>query len=310
MEPSAILRGLGFGPADLESFEFRVSYAQTSRMIRRLMQLLPLPHLGLTLGDAASLASWGLCLIGMMAARDSLEMLEFAIDYLPSTDRFLVLRRDGSDGEFAVVAEPRFAEPDVAAFLIENTFASLTRIGRFVVDPSFGPGAVSFSTPAPPDGAPHDGLFGCPVHFDQHVNRLSFARRARPIASADPLVARLCRQVLAIQSRSGREASELEAAIVRAIRSDLRKPPSVRAIAASINLSERTLRRRLLESDLSYATLLDNERMRRAVALLADPHRSLARVAEESGFTDTRSLRRAIKRWTGRSPTQIRHGDG
>ena len=309
MDASALVRGLGFGLGDLESFDFRVSYAQTSRMVRRASHLLAHPHLGLALGKASSLASWGLGLVGMLACSNSLEMLEMARDYLPSTDHFVTLRSDDSGGEFALIAEPRFPDPDVATVLVENAFATLTRIGRFVVGPSFGPASVSLGSAPPAQGTLHEELFGCPVHFAQGVNRLVFDAAAQPIATADPLMARLCRQVLAERNRSERAASELEEAIMRALRSDLRRPPQVKAIAASVNLSERTLRRRLHQSGLSYAALLDNERMRRAVALLAEPERSLVDVAEQSGFTDTRSLRRAIKRWTGRTPTQVRRGD-
>lgn len=309
MDPSALLRGLGFGPAELESPDLRVSYAQTARMVRRALQSLAQPHAGLLLGQASSMASWGLGLIGMLAASDALEMLELAVDYLPSTDRFLALRSEVTAGEFAIVAEPRFADPDVSAFLIENTFASLARLGRFVVGPTFGPRSVSLGPVAVSDGTLHDEVFGCPVQFGQGVNRLAYPRRALPIATADPLVARLCRQHLALRGSSERAASELEEAILRALRADLRHPPQVRSIAASVNLSERTLRRRLRDSGLSYAALLDNERMNRAVALLAEPEHSLAEVAARTGFTDTRSLRRAIRRWTGRTPTQIRRGD-
>ena len=81
-------------------------------------------------------------------------------------------------------------------------------------------------------------------------------------------------------------------------------------IAATVNVSERTLRRRLLAADLSYAALLDQERMRRALELLSAGESPMARVADASGFSDTRSLRRAIKRWTGQTPSQLRrHGD-
>ena len=98
--------------------------------------------------------------------------------------------------------------------------------------------------------------------------------------------------------------------IVRALRVDLRSPPTMAAIAASINVSERTLRRRLVDADLSYAGLLDQERMRRALGLLGASEAPMARVAAEAGFSDARSLRRATKRWTGQTPSALRrHGD-
>ena len=49
--------------------------------------------------------------------------------------------------------------------------------------------------------------------------------------------------------------------------------------------------------------------MRRALDLLHGDELTLDLVAEASGFADARSLRRAIKRWTGHTPTHFRsHG--
>lgn len=310
MDAAALVRGLGFGVDDLTAFEFRVSYAQASRLIRRAAQLLPQQQLGLLLARASSLASWGLCLIGMMACADTAEMLEMAIEYLRSTDHFVSLHRTDDDSGIALLAEARFPDPDVSTVLVENAFAALVRLSRFVAGPNFAPLSVGFASAAPGVGTAHEEYFRCPVQFGQGHNRIVFPTTPQPIASADALSARLCRQLLAQRQRGERAASELEEAIVRALRADLRRPPPVKSIAASVNLSERTLRRRLQQSGLSYAALLDNERMRRAVALLAEAERSLVDVAEQSGFTDTRSLRRAIKRWTGRTPTQVRRGEG
>lgn len=309
IDPNAALRGLGFGVSELTSPDFLVSYTQVSRLVRRTMQLIDQPHLGLALGENCNPVTWGVCLLGMMASRDSHEMLELALDYLPATDRFLALARSPDGEGFGIDAEARFDEPDIGTFLVENTFVSLACLARRVVGDSFRPVAVELRAPMPDGPTRHEEAFGCPVRFGQRQDRLRFPDEPQPIATADPVIASLSRQVLAIRRPGERAPSALEEAIVRAIRADLKNPPSVRAVAASLNFSERTLRRRLLESDLSYTRLLDNERMRRAIALLTERRLSLPNVAEEAGFTDARSLRRAIKRWTGRTPTQIRRGD-
>ena len=306
---TALLRGLGFEPPDLERVDFRVSYAQTGRVVQRALQLLGDPHLGLRLGANFSLVSWGLCLVGMMASAGPREALELAIDFLPSTERFLRLQRELDGAQLSAVAEPVYDEDeDVRRFLVEHAFAALTRAMRYVVGPWYGPQRVELSAEAPADPRGHEEVFGCPVRFGTRTDRMVFDLVEHPIATADPLVARLCRHQL--EQRAGAGApSELEAVIVRALRVDLRTPPTMAAIAASINISERTLRRRLLEAELSYAGLLDQERMRRALALLGATQSPLARVAKEAGFSDARSLRRAIKRWTGQTPSALRRNE-
>lgn len=307
---AALCRGLGFGLADLDRVDFRVSYAQTGRVILRALRLLDDPALALRLGANFSLVSWGLCLVGMMAAAGPREALDLAVDFLPPSERFLRLQKQASGNLFSAVAEPVHEDDaEISHFLVEHAFASLARACRFVVAPWYGPKQVELRRDVPADPRSHEQVFGCPVQFGCATNRVVFELVEHPIATADALVARLCRHQL--EQRAGAGApSELEAVIVRALRSDLRSPPSMGAIAASINISERTLRRRLLSADLSYAALLDQERMHRALALLNMSDAPMARVAAESGFSDTRSLRRAIKRWTGHTPSQLRrHGD-
>ncbi|MGD9832604.1 MAG: AraC family transcriptional regulator ligand-binding domain-containing protein, partial [Piscinibacter sp.] len=66
--PAALCRGLGFGLAELERVDFRVSYAQTGRVIQRALQMLEDPALPRRLGMSSSLGAGGLCLVGLMAA--------------------------------------------------------------------------------------------------------------------------------------------------------------------------------------------------------------------------------------------------
>jgi AraC-like DNA-binding protein len=307
---AALCRGLGFGLTDLERIDFRVSFAQTSRVILRAERMLGQDDLGLRLGASFSLVSWGLCFVGVMACARPQQALDFAFDFQPSTSRFLRLHKQTVKGQFIATAEPEFdTEDGVAEFLVHHAFASVARLCRFVVAPWYGPQRVELRSAVPANPRVHEEAFGCPVRFGCRTNRVVFDLIDHPIATADPSVAAMCRHALELQRSGAGAPSELEAAIVLALRTDLRTPPTMAAIAASINLSERTLRRRLLESGLSYAALLDHERMRRALDLLHDDELTLDLVAEASGFADARSLRRAIKRWTGHTPTHFRsHG--
>lgn len=304
--PAALCRGLGFDLADLDSPDFRISYTQTSQVVQRALRALEAPELGLRLGADFNLVSWGFCLIGLMAAPDSRAMLELALEFLPATGRFLSVDGIADDNGYTIEATPVFDDREVAEVLIENTYAALVRVGRHAAGERFRPLAVEFRREAPEDATPYESFFGCPVRFGADADRLIFPAEPMPIPTADARVARMSRQALALQRAGARAASELEEVIVRALRHNLRQPPSMQSIASSINLSERTLRRRLVEAGLSYASLLDGERMRRALSVLREEHLTLPQVAEAAGFADVRSLRRAVKRWTGRTPSQVR----
>lgn len=306
LDAPSLCRGLSFEIADLESPDLRISYAQVSKVIRRALPLLGDPQLALHLGASANLVSWGFCFVGLMASARSRAVLDFAIDFLPSTGRFLRIHGQDDGWQFSLVADALYDEPDVYSFLVDMTFASLMQVCHQVVGKTYGPVSVEFTAARPISVDLHEALFRCPVSFARDANRMNFSTVSVPVASADSLVARRSREFLALQKGGAGVVSDLEAAVIRAIRVDLRRAPALRDIAAAVFMTERTLRRRLADGGLAFASILDHERMRRALQLIRDGRMPLAAVATATGFADTRSLRRATMRWMGKTATQIK----
>ncbi len=74
------------------------------------------------------------------------------------------------------------------------------------------------------------------------------------------------------------------------------------SIAAELNMSGRSFRRRLMEEGTSYRTILQRARQARARAILEAPDVPLSVAAEQLGYSDTATFSRAFKEWTGVSP--------
>ena len=77
-------------------------------------------------------------------------------------------------------------------------------------------------------------------------------------------------------------------------------------IAAELLLSPRTLRRRLLELNTRFSTLVAEVRGNQVRRYLTETTWSLDRIAEQVGYSDAANLRQAVKRWTGESPQGFR----
>ncbi|UNK80949.1 AraC family transcriptional regulator [Sphingopyxis granuli] len=84
--------------------------------------------------------------------------------------------------------------------------------------------------------------------------------------------------------------------------------PSMTAIADQLGLQERTLRRRLAAEDTSYGEIVDDVRRKLAIEYLQTTRMSVDDVAWKVGFSDSANLRRAIRRWTGKTIGEIRAG--
>jgi AraC-like DNA-binding protein len=81
---------------------------------------------------------------------------------------------------------------------------------------------------------------------------------------------------------------------------------NVRELAKALHTSERSLRRALSAHGTSYQELRDEVRMRMALQYLTSTSSPVEEIARTIGFTSSRSFRRALKRWTGKSPTDVR----
>ncbi|WP_409298739.1 AraC family transcriptional regulator ligand-binding domain-containing protein [Pseudomonas sp. KCJK8993] len=74
------------------------------------------------------------------------------------------------------------------------------------------------------------------------------------------------------------------------------------SIAAALDLSSRSLRRRLVEEGSSFRSLLKEVRQAKAQNLLQACDMSLSAVAQDLGYSDQATFSRAFKEWTRVSP--------
>jgi len=91
---------------------------------------------------------------------------------------------------------------------------------------------------------------------------------------------------------------------------DRPRPPSVRALAAQIGLSERQLRRRMLAA-VGYGpkTLQSVLRFQRVRAASREGAQvNWAALANRAGYADQAHLAREVRRWSGRPPTGLSAG--
>jgi AraC-like DNA-binding protein len=84
--------------------------------------------------------------------------------------------------------------------------------------------------------------------------------------------------------------------------------PSMTAVAAHLGLQERTLRRRLAAENSSYDAIVDDVRRKLAIEYLQMTRMSVDDIAWKVGFSDSSNLRRAIRRWTGKTIGELRKG--
>ncbi len=81
---------------------------------------------------------------------------------------------------------------------------------------------------------------------------------------------------------------------------------SIDNIAEELNLSKRTLQRRLQQQGISFAELRDKVRFHYSIDYLVKQQISIDRISSTLDFSDRTSFTNAFKRWTGLSPSTFR----
>lgn len=198
-------------------------------------------------------------------------------------------------------AAPAEEATDAFAALQVRTVRGLS--GRSVL-----PLRVQLRRAPPLQAEPYRLAFHAPVSFGAADNRLVFAAADfdRPLEGANPELARI-NEGLAAQQLARLDQADLPARL-RALLIE-RLPdgePTAAELAAALNLSLRSLQRKLAERGLRYESLLDDTRRELALAQLREARISLNEIAFLLGFSDASSFSRAFRRWTGLSPTAWR----
>ena len=80
----------------------------------------------------------------------------------------------------------------------------------------------------------------------------------------------------------------------------------MQALASSLGMSPRTLRRHLARQRTSFSAILERWRRNTAVAMLRSQDLSVQQIAKRLGYSHASNFERAFKRWTGLSPTSYR----
>lgn len=181
------------------------------------------------------------------------------------------------------------------------------RVLTFRPDASFH--SLGFSYAAPSYADEYKRVLGGQARFEQPCTELVFERAFLSARSPfrDP---ELHAALSAYGERKVREVTESKAFALRVqkLLAQERFPRQADAalIARKLRLSARSLRRRLAAEGTSFAAVVDEALLARALSCLVDHGRSIQETAYELGFTDKGSFHRAFKRWTGMTPQQYR----
>jgi AraC-like DNA-binding protein len=266
------------------------------------------PAIGLANWAAVKPGSFDTIAYTMMSSANLRDMLERLVRYVGVvSDAASVAVTEDPEGCRMTLELFGGSEP-VPRQRFEFDLMTLLTFFRWVTNRDLRPMALELRYPPPADPRPYQDAFKCSLRFNATTNALLFANAdlILPLPTAHPLLAgvhdRFARehlQRLDLAHTSGR----VRTAIARSLPDG---EPRRKQIAKALEISERTLQRRLEAEATSFQRLLNDTRRELAQQYLGQRDLSLADVAYLLGFGDQSSFFRASKRWFGTSPRHHR----
>lgn len=301
----SLLKESGIDLTELEESESRYPVKYHLNLWDAGEKLLRKNAIGIQMGSCSDPYSRGIVGLAFAASANLEEAISNKIRYTKILADHIDLGYEKGTDTFSInysILEGYFHRNE-----IERVFAGFLNWVRVFVNNRVYPKRLSFQYAKPENVEAYEKHFQCPMTFDSPDNVIAFdiklldyqAKQYNEYlysilkARADKILTTLDTNANFIENIKSMIAGRLSNGNF-----------SIDDIASSLNVSKRTLHRKLSDENVTYQALLDDMRKKMAISYLTEGACSASNLPYLVGYSDTRSFNRAFKRWTGQSVSE------
>jgi AraC-like DNA-binding protein len=298
----------GIEELDLEN-ELTLSAKQLNTISRNAIEITNDPQLGLLVGSSMDISSQGIFGYAILTSPTIGEALKLMVRYnkalLPSADVRILSRESRVEVQ---IKAPHLPDT-LARYYIELLYAAIMRTGNTLIPQGRTSVHLEFNYDAPYDKAPYQKLFGSKVKFNGNRSVLSFDEASLNLGIvtanhvARDIFRRQCDRLLSTGTHGGMVSERVQEVLIQS-GNDF---PTSMQVAKQLHMSESTLQRRLAKEGYRFQQLLDQVRHKLAHEYLIGTQLTMHEIAALLGFSDAPNFRRAFKRWSKKTPSEIRN---
>ncbi|HTT03141.1 MAG TPA: AraC family transcriptional regulator [Steroidobacteraceae bacterium] len=306
---AALLAQAGLELADLDGPDTRCPLASTRRLWQIALQATRDPAFGVKLARQFKHTTFHALGYGLSASSTLKEAFERVQRYCHVVSDAVDYRFFKCGHEYHLLIEPRLT---LRVETIDALVGMYIRMCRGLIGRDHAPLLVELRRCAPPVIDDFARLWRAPLRFGAAQNRLIFdcASIERPLDSGNPELARLS-DAVCIRYLARIERANVGARVRKVLMQRLPNlEPSEEQVAELLNMSTRTLQRKLSESRTTFKEILDETRHALALEYLSTAQHSVGEITHLLGFSRSSSFTRAFRRWTGLSPSRWRAQSG
>lgn len=309
-----VLVAMGLREADLANPLVRVPARRLTHALQIAASLSHDPHIGLTVGQSVRPAHMGSLGYALTSCTD-------LVDGLAQFERLQALICSEVHVHHRVVGDVLESRHEVMGDVPRDyafwSFVMVSRLAfaRWVAGRRLVPLRLDLPCAAPLDPGPLVDFVGIPVHFDapHAAERAPADWLMLPNPNADPSVHTV---MSAMTDQAWQAAGQAGDQMVGPLRQHIAHclqqgdVPTLDALAevldTTLGVSARQLQRRLAEQGLTFKDVVETVRRDQVLHDLRHTALPLDQVATRAAYAEPSSMYRAVRRWTGLTPAQVR----
>jgi AraC-like DNA-binding protein len=309
LEVEPLLKSSNLTPQQIKNSQVRMPVQNQIQFLSTVADKLPDPFLGIHLAENVELREMGLVYYVIASSKTLGDALMRLARYSGLTNEGVCITcHEGKDitVKFEYVGVSRLSD----RHQIECFVVILLRLCRLLTGLSVSPTGVKLAHRRTELPAEIKKVFGCKVTFGSDVDEVIYPQTAISMATVNAdsylnsLLVRYCDEALSSRRvRSGAWRLKVENAIVPLLPHGQAK---IGEIAKTIGVSTRTLARLLASEGCTFGSILDGLRLDLAKSYLREQNLANSEVAWLLGYAEISAFSHACKRWTGKTPTELR----
>lgn len=290
--------------------ELTVSSDEISMVWRHLCVELEDEFLGFTENPCKMGTFFTACKLAMYAPNLSCLFKEVARIYALTDSDISIALEPHKDGQALAVLN-HATQVDGNHFITEFVLFNWHRLACWFTDKKIKPLYAEFSYSEPRHSEIYEVLFQCPIYFNCDKDALIFdeeIKKIEPVRRRKELHEFLNSLPVChfpIPGKDNSIESRVKNLIVKCSDKKL-VLPSLQEVAHNLHMSRTSLSRKLNNEQTSYRRLKEFIRRELVEEKLIRTSMTVTEISAFAGFSETASLNRAFKRWTGITPRQFR----
>ena len=192
--------------------------------------------------------------------------------------------------------------------ITELTFSQLIRIANSLCLGRLDGAEIQFSFPMPAEANIYKKIFGAKITFDAERSQIYIPDTIldTPVKTANisdhVVFLQQCEEILNSLAGGNKIITEVRRLLLQSAGKFL----DITGVANRLNMSERTLRRKLNAESLNFRIIADEVKDRLARDYLTKTTLTVADIAHLLSYSETVNFRRAFVRWNGITPNKYR----